>query len=756
MLDWLAVGNGWRNLFLASSALQALALGTLFARHRLWVRGNRLGAFLIGASLTPLMQYLWMLLLAALWPHAPKLVYIGVLPGVSAVYLAGLIIANLKRIGALLARFGAWLKRLFAWDKPALVSLCFAAALAVLLAPVCIRTATSTYPAAADSGEYMALGLRYCEDRDLGELLSKDDATGHFRANSHFPSLELYMAYGLMHTGDTVGYPYDKPMFTAIGLLVGYLLLAYSALLILLTRGKRRWVLLGLILFNLVPNFVYSLSTAPRDTWRCLALMIAAVGLLGLRPDGGVWRYLGKLVFVTALCFTAMSAHVVGFVVLPFMVAAWVLLRWLESLYARDRRAGRTLLRSVGLALGGAAGTLAAYAGNLWCYLKWGQMSPWRLMTTFTNAPWYQSYMQGEYKLEATTTHLNFWQARYDIVMAYATPVGLWGMRLALIGLFAALTALAVRRLRGRRESAALRAALLREDGPVTVVWLDGQAGKHRMEVVSAALAASLMTLLTLAPMSGLLDTKLYSFSGSFLTMQRYTLQWFLFACCAVAGLLAAGEAAWPWLLTWAKNRFVGLYAAVRKRAPALSVWLQRAPAYACALLCALAFAQGTQESGYANSFYRYGRPMLTDASMALDTSFKERYRLLLQLNEQVPQGKKILVTRAGYQYALRARGYVLTSNPIVPLMNLPLNEVGDALAKMNVAALVTEPDFWDERYFSQSTLSEYLNSLPPEQIVQDGRMRVYLVDASLVGTLQVAPASALSPASAPAPAEAS
>jgi len=74
--------------------------------------------------------------------------------------------------------------------------------------------------------------------------------------------------------------------------------------------------------------------------------------------------------------------------------------------------------------------------------------------------------------------------------------------------------------------------------------------------------------------------------------------------------------------------------------------------------------------------------------------------------------------------------------------MNLSLDEVGPALKQMGVAALCTEPDFWDERYYALSTLSQYLNSLPAEQIVQDGAMRVYLLDTSLVGKLSAAQAT--------------
>ena len=739
MGDWLAVGNGWRNVYLLSNVLQALALGLFFAKHRLWVKRGRLGAFLAGAAVTPLLQYLWMLLLAMVWPHAPQLLYIGALPALAGLYLMWLALRHVRGLKALPGKAAAYVRRVVALDRAALVSLCFAAAMAVLLAPVCIRMATSTYAAQADSGEYMALGLRYCQDRDLGNLLEKDDTTGHFRGHSHFPSMELYMAYGLMHTGDTYGYPYDKPMFTGIGLLCIYLLLAYTAVLYQASGRRRRWVLLGLLLFNLIPNLVFSLASAPRDTWRCLALLVAAAGLWGLTPDGKPLRYLGKLAFTTVLCFTAMSAHVVSFVVLPFMVAAWVAVQWLISLYTRDRRAGRTLLRAVGLALGGAAGTLAAYAGNLWCYLRWGEMSPWRLMTTYTTAPWFSMYMRDEYKLEVTTTHVDFFSAYQDIVRAYATPLGIWGLRLAVIGLVCVLAALVARRVRGRKAAGKLLAGLHAVDGPVAVAMMDGKAGKASAQRVHAVLMASLMALLTLAPMSGLLDTKLYSFSGSFLTMQRYTLQWFMFAAAAAVAVLAALAGQWPALLGWLGQRLAKPAGWLRRRYPAVGSWARRAPAWLCALLCVLAFAQGTAESGYANSIYRYGRPMLTDPLMAQDASFTARYGLLTQLDRLVAQDAKILVTRAGYQYALHARGYVLTSNPIVPLLNLPLADVGPALAAMNVAALCTEPDFWDERYFALSTLSTYLSSLPPEQIISDGYMRIYLLDRALVGKLTVA-----------------
>jgi len=81
----------------------------------------------------------------------------------------------------------------------------------------------------------------------------------------------------------------------------------------------------------------------------------------------------------------------------------------------------------------------------------------------------------------------------------------------------------------------------------------------------------------------------------------------------------------------------------------------------------------------------------------------------------------------------------VLAANPIVEILNLPLEAVGARLEELNAAMVATEPDFWDERYFGLSTLSTYLNALPGEQIVETETMRLYLLDPSLIPYAQAA-----------------
>ena len=160
---------------------------------------------------------------------------------------------------------------------------------------------------------------------------------------------------------------------------------------------------------------------------------------------------------------------------------------------------------------------------------------------------------------------------------------------------------------------------------------------------------------------------------------------------------------------------------------------MENLPACLCVLLCLMGVVKGTNQTGYTNTFYRYSRDVMESERILLDNGFRERYGMLMAVAEHVEEDQKILITRVGYQYPLRGRGYVLTTNPIVPLMNLPVEEAEAALEDMNVAMLATEPDFWDERYYPLSTLADYLETLPQDQIVETGDMRLYLLDRSLI-----------------------
>ncbi len=706
-MTWLDVGNGWRNLYLLSMALQMAALGLWFAKKRWFCRYSRLACALTGAAAAPLCQFVWMLLMALVWPTAPRQVLIGAPPAGAAVMLLWLALSHVQRLPEVWARGKDWLMRLCHLDKPAVAALCFALCIVILLLPVCVRFMSSMDSVqGGDTGEYLALAQRYCEDRSLKNLLEKEETVGHFRGHSHFPSMELFMSYGLMHTGGQVGYPHDKAVFTALGMNTLCMLMAYVALLCVLCRGRKRWVLLGVVLFNLVPDLFFSVQSAPRDIWRILALLWAVLFFAGFTPGKGWKQYLCRLCLCFAVCFVAMSTHVVSFVVLPFIVVAWVVWRFACARMTAHGGALREGLKSVGLALSGAAGTLLAFSGNLWCYWRWGELSPWRLMTTFTTAPWYDMYMDIEYKLDETTTHVSIFEDVGSVVQAHATPIGTWGLWLGLLAIAAGLLYIVYTR-RGMRRHARVT------------------------PVMHTLLFAGLVTLLTLAPMTGVLDSPLYSFSGAFLKLPRYTLQWFLLSAVMICALLSALEALWPRMLS-------ALRLCLRRLTP--DTWdalrparraLLRLPAYLCVLLCVLGMVKGTSQTGYTNTFYRFSRDVMEDERLLLDNGFRERYGLLMDVAATIPEDKKLLITRSGYQYALRGQGYLLLSNPIVPLLNLPADEVEAALRELNVAALATEPDFWDERYFPLSGLGEYLAGLPEDRVVETPSMRVYLLDAT-------------------------
>ena len=721
-MTWLDLGNHWRNLYLLSCLMQMGALGCLFAARGWFVKANRPACFLTGVASTPLVQYLWTLLLALCWPNAPQTVYIGGLPVLSCLIVLGLGLANIRKVKQLVLRGVAFAKRILHFDKPALIVLCFALCIVLLLMPACVRfmSSTSALNHGGDAGEYMARALKYCEDRDLASLLDKDEQIGQFRGNSHFPSMELYFSYGLFHSDGIFGYPYDKPAFTGMGMLIFYAMAAYGALLCIFCRNRKICVLLGVVLFNLVPDLYFSVATAPRDIWRILAILWAAAVFSGLTEEGSWKQYLGKLLLTFFVCFTAMSAHVVCFVVLPFIVVAWVLWRFLRHGVTQYGGAWKALARSVGMAVSGALGTLLAFSGNIWCFLKWGEMSPWRLMTTYTDAPWYEMYMLGEYKLEETTTHLSFWDSWDSILMDYATPIGVWGFWLAVIALLAVMAYLVCVRIGMSRKARAMKSEVrdAQGAGAIGVIIHNRQPGAKTASVLGLC---TLYTILTLAPMTGLLDSPLYSFSGTFVSMPRYTLQWFLLACVMVCALFSALADGWP---------------AVTERVKKPG-WLKHIPAWLCVIVCLLGMVKGLNQTGYTNTFYRYSRGVMENEDILMDNGFRTRYELLMRVAEEVPEDQKILLTRTAYQYPIHLRGSILTANPIVPIMNEPLENVEQALQDMNVAMLATAPDFWDERYYAKSYLSEYLNALPDEQIIETEHMRLYLVDAELVPAAQ-------------------
>ena len=724
-MTWLDVGNSWRNLYLLSCMLTAFALGVLFAVHHLFAKRSRAACFLTGVAATPFVQYLWTLILSILWPAASKWVYIGVLPAISGVYLLVLGILNLRRVPELLKMALAFARRVCHFDKPALACLCFALCIVILLAPVCIRFCSSMncLTLSGDAGEYMALAERYCNDRDLSKLLEKEELVGVFRGHNHFPSLELFISYGLFHTGESFGYPFDKPAVSGIGMLTFYAVAAYGALLLILCREKKPCILLGVVLLNIIPNLYDSVAGAPRDIWRILALLLGALYFCGLSAkQPGFWRTLGKAALTLLACFVVMSAHVVCFVQLPFIVVAWVVWQWLTSLYEVKGQSGKVLVRSIVMALGGAVGTLIAFAGNLWCYLRWGQLSPWRLTTTFTEAPWYPQYLLQDYRIEETTTQLNFFKDVDNILYAHASPLGPWGFRVALLVLLGVLVALVVRRIRLRRQVEAVKAQQPK-DGPTAVILRTDESNNRQ---VSCLLFAALLTMMLLAPMTGILDTSYYSFSGTFASMPRYTLQWFLVAAAMICAALAALMDWWQPALRWLGEKLPKLLPENRQQA------LQAVPAWLCVVLCLLGTVQGTKQTGYADSFYRTSRHVMENKAMLLDNGFHDKFALLMALGEETAEDEMILIPRSGYQYPLHGKGRILDANPIVPVMNLSLEEVPAELERMNVVLLATESDFWDHRYYPLSTLAQYLESLPEEQKVETGGMRYYLVKPEL------------------------
>ncbi len=708
MLSWSDIGSLWRNLYLLSSLITAVGLGTLFARHA-WPSKRRAVSFLFGVSATPLAQYLWTLLLALVWPKASRYLYIGALPLLAGGYLLYLLIRFRRRLLPCLKEDAAKLRALRSLDKAAVLCLTLALALLIVLSPAAKILLSRNDNGTSDAGEYMALGLRYCEDRDLSYLLAKDYPDGHFRGHSHFPSMELYFAHGLMFTGGDYGYPNDKAAFTGVGLLNVYFFCAFAALLILLCRGRARWVALGVLLLGLVPGLGSSILYAPRDIWRMLGICLFCIYLLELTPEGNGKTLLGKCLGMALLGFVCMSLHVVCFVVLPFLVIAWVLWRFALSFAMRPRRVGRTLLRCVLLALCAAVGVAAAFSGNIYCYLKWGVMMPPRLMQAMTEQPWYELYATMEYRVEALHTSVDFWRHGYDVMLGFVTNLGVWGACVGALSLAVCVAALIRVCRKGREPSECL---------------------SQPQDPLQTVLFASCATLLCLLPMTGLIDTSIYSFSGAFLSISRYMEQWFMLCCGMICAALAALETAWLCCSAWLASRVPRV-----KRLAQNAVW-RRLPALLCAVLCLFTLWRGARGAFYDDTVY--GALAASGFSEAeehrQDAGFRAKYLTLMELNARLEPDQKIILTNVGDQYAVRGQGYPVQVNANAVLLGASLEEVPTLLEDMNIAVVATNIDYWDTRYLPLSFFGQYLQSLPSEQIVEDGYMRFYILDESLVG----------------------
>ena len=705
-MTWLDIGNSYRNIYLLSIFFQAIALGLLFAKNKWFSKKSPISCFLTGVSITPFVQYLFMLILAFLWPNAPKEFIVLTLPIIAISYCSFLFFTNIKNAKQLIKSGYKWIKSTFKLNKTTIICLCFALCMFILIFPSMLRFLSSmSTVTGGDSGEYLGLSLKYAEDRNISPMLDKNYEPGTLRQHSHFPSYELYNSYALLHTGEVLGYPFDKPAFTGIGLLAFYMFFAYLALLFHFCNNNIAYISLGILLFNLVPNLFHSIQGAPRDIWRILAVLVSVLFFSGITEKGNKRKYIAKCLLVFILCFTVMSTHVVCFVILPFVVLAWGVYRVLIALFTKETSLAYTFFRCLGLGLIGALGTLLAFSGNIYCYIKWGQMSPWRLMTTFTSAPWYNMYMQLDYKLEETTTNLNFFEAFSDILMSYSTKIGIWGFWLALFLLLFFVVILILK-------------YVCKKNNNTITNYIDNNFLSYAY--------LSLIVIFTLAPMTGVLDNPVYSFSGSFLKMQRYTLQWFMLCGIIIPSTLYFIQM----LLNYNK---VVLSNLITKKLKVVTPIIFNIPIYLCAFLCIVSFVNGTKQTGYSTSYYRFSRDIMENPYYLLDESYIKQYGLLTHLQDNLKDEEKILISRVGYQYALRNEGLVLLSNPISPLLNLKLSEIEQGLKDKNIVMLATQGDFWDKRYFPLSTLGIFAENLPKEQIIDTENMRIYLFDDTLV-----------------------
>ena len=139
----------------------------------------------------------------------------------------------------------------------------------------------------------------------------------------------------------------------------------------------------------------------------------------------------------------------------------------------------------------------------------------------------------------------------------------------------------------------------------------------------------------------------------------------------------------WPTLVERVRDALPARMQALRKAAASAQPFLLKLPACLCMPLCLMSVVKGTNQTGYTNTFYRYSRDVMESERILLDNGFRERYGMLMAVAEHVEEDQKILITRSGISTRSGGAATCCTTNPIVPLMNLPLEEVEAALEEM-------------------------------------------------------------------------
>lgn len=474
----------WTTAFLATLALVAVLLGgALAAAPRLLPLP--LGArFASGVALAPQLVGFALLMVFATLPGLPW-------PAVHAVLgLLALALALPARRGLtlVLRRLGRSLRR----PRPA-AWLAVLAVLAFGLVIVRLQAINASVPLIAfDALQYTREAMRLGAARDIAAWVGHAGTPdGVFRGDIHHPVYPGFLAWALQFAPHP-GYPADHALRWAFQ--ATFLAMLVSLPVIGLALRWRWWAFAAVPLVLLVPQFDYVSSSASRDAFRIVPVVILCGLLLRAGALAQGWRGAARFApAVLALAVLALTAHTLDGFVLVGLLAGWAAWQLLAG-----RLAAWILLPAAGLGLLLGSWTYAdawLATGDIHGHgvLMYGALEGTPMLQVIRDIE--QASARG---VVAPLARLR------EALVRDARGVALAGVLVALVVLVHAC--LAGRRWRGR---------------PAT--------------------GAALIALVAALPVLGAFDLAGYQVSQWFVTNTRYALHWYVLLAVAVLAPLAVG-----------------------------------------------------------------------------------------------------------------------------------------------------------------------------------------------------------------------
>ena len=321
----LISAQNWATIYTVSLIIPSLALGATAVHMPRHLGGTRVSRFLIGFATTPFLIALWTLVLSVVSPGAPRFLFY-LTP--SIISIVPLILYGRRTLRRL---FREWWRARRTCVNP--VPIYFSYVCAAVLATSVLSTLAANAKAQFinhDVLAHLSVALPFAEARSASAIpdftATIDEPT---MSQSHTYLYPAFLANALMTTGsETLGYPNDYAARAAIQIMIVYLLISVVALAA--TSGQMGAGPLALML--LLPALAIRMSfNCHRMPFQLIPLVLLAAVLSEI-PARRLRRRLkpGYLVPCAMFAGFSVAAHTINIVILPLVVAAWLVWMLLE------------------------------------------------------------------------------------------------------------------------------------------------------------------------------------------------------------------------------------------------------------------------------------------------------------------------------------------------------------------------------------------------------------------------------------------